>query len=76
MLRPNEQHISTATQRLIELLPPVSREEVSMSTRCGEGEFYLVVVLPQQLTHLRSVLPDFVDGIKIIYQIYDPLRLN
>ncbi|WP_219724588.1 hypothetical protein [Burkholderia pseudomallei] len=66
-----------AAQHLSEMLPVASRDAVSVSTFQRRGDdTVLVVVLPRNLGYLRNRLPELVDGVKVIYQVAEPLTLN
>jgi hypothetical protein len=69
-------HMESAAERLSQMLPAASRDDVSVSTLRRADEMILVVVLPVRLSHLRTRLPAAVDGVRVIYQVSDPLSLN
>lgn len=73
----NLHHVAAAAAHLSELLPPSGRDDVSVSTYLRRpDELVLMVVLPPNLSHMRNRLPKVIDGVEVLYQVADPLKLN
>lgn len=77
MYRNDLRHMAEAAEHLSALLPPASRDAVSVSTHLRRpNHLILMVILPKRLSHLRNRLPNVIDGVEVVYQVSDPLALN
>lgn len=77
MFRNDPRHVAEAAEHLSALLPPATRDDVSVSTYLRRpDQMILMVILPTRLSHLRRRLPNTIDGVEIAYQVSDPLSLN
>jgi hypothetical protein len=76
-MRPHDDHLHHAAERLCSLIPANVRDNVSVSTYWpDERDHVLVVTLPPELGHLRCRLPTYIDGISVIYQLQPRPTLN
>lgn len=72
----NHEHLQRAASHLSDMLPQRLQEEASISSiekpGCGP---VLFVYLPESVRHLKSRLPQTVDGFAVVYEFSDPYSL-
>jgi hypothetical protein len=74
---PAHERLMKAADHLTRLLPPVVRDDASISTVMKTtGDTVLFVYLPVDAQHFRSTLPERVDGFTVVYEFSEPYTLN
>lgn len=74
---PAHDRLMEAADHLTRLLPPMVREDASISTVMkNTGDTVLFVYLPVDAEHFRSTLPERVDGFAVVYEFSEPYTLN